>query len=292
MACEQEFRHTQAMVVFLNGKFLPEEEAVISVTDRSFLYGDGLYETLPFYGGVPFRWSAHVERLHEGLKLLRIKIPFSDKELERAALRLLELNNMADAVLRLTISRGSGPRGYSMKTAQCPVVVMTLHPLAETGNMEWRVITSSLRVLADDPLTQSKTCSKVRSVLARAEAEDRGADEALLLNERGEITEGAATNFFYIEDGVVCTSPLAAGLLPGVTRAAVLEVCAALGAKTAERPITPDKAAECEGAFLTVSTMGIVEVVLLDGRSLRRTPLVGKIREEYWQLVHRETRRE
>src|SRR5688572_23248188 len=140
------------MVVFLNGKFLPEEEAVISVTDRSFLYGDGLYETLPFYGGVPFRWSAHLDRLRHGLKLLRIKMPFSDHELERFAMRLLEVNEMSDAVLRLTVSRGGGPRGYSMKTAQCPVVVMMLHPLAETGNKEWRLITSSLRVLADDPL--------------------------------------------------------------------------------------------------------------------------------------------
>jgi branched-chain amino acid aminotransferase len=280
------------MVVFLNGEFVPEERAVVSVTDRSFLYGDGLYETLPFYGGVPFRWPAHMERLQQGLKLLRINIPFSGKELEHAAKRLLELNDMPDAVLRLTVSRGSGPRGYSMKSAQTPVVVMTLHPLPEQGKTEWRLITSSLRVLADDPLMQSKTCSKVRSVLARAEADDQGADEALLLNEQGEITEGAATNFFCIQDGVVCTSPLAAGLLPGVTRATVLEVCAELGIKTAERAITPGQAADCDGAFLTVSTMGIVEAVVLDGRNLRRSPLVSQIREQYEQLVRRETRRE
>jgi branched-subunit amino acid aminotransferase/4-amino-4-deoxychorismate lyase len=280
------------MLVFLNGKFVPEEQAVISVTDRSFLYGDGLYETLPFYGGVPFRWRAHLERLHQGLKLLRIQIPFSNKELESFATRLIEINNMPDAVLRLTVSRGSGPRGYSMKTSQSPLVVMTLHPLAAQGKAEWRLITSSLRVLADDPLMQSKTCSKVRSVLARAEAEDQGADEALLLNERGEITEGAATNFFWVSDGVVCTPPLAAGLLPGVTRAAVLEVCAGLGLKTAETSATPNQLVGCDGAFLTVSTMGIVEVVALDGRSLPRTPLIGQIREQYCQLLRRETRRE
>jgi branched-subunit amino acid aminotransferase/4-amino-4-deoxychorismate lyase len=132
----------------------------------------------------------------------------------------------------------------------------------------------------------------VRSVLARAEAEDQGADEALLLNERGEITEGAATNFFWVAEGVVCTPPLAAGLLPGVTRAAVLEVCAGLGIKTAERPITPGEAAACDGAFLTVSTMGIVEATALDGRSLQRSPIIGQIREHYTRLVHRETRRE
>lgn len=283
------------MQVFLNGEFVPEERAVVSVTDRSFLYGDGLYETVPFYDGKPFRWAAHMERLEQGLGLLRIKIPFSGKELGSFARRLLEVNEMGSAVLRLTVSRGSGPRGYSMKTAQEPVVVMTLHPLPAEPKTGWRLITSSFRVLANDPLMESKTCSKVRSVLARAEAEDQDADEALLLNERGEITEGAATNFFCIQgpgDGpdVVCTPPLAAGLLPGVTRAAVLEVCGELGIKTAERAITPAEVVRCTGAFLTVSTIGVIEAVALDGKSLRRSGLVAQIGARYGQLVQRETK--
>jgi branched-subunit amino acid aminotransferase/4-amino-4-deoxychorismate lyase len=277
------------MVVFLNGEFLPEERAVVPVTDRSFLYGDGLYETLPFYGGVPFRWDAHMQRLQQGLRLLRMEIPFSGKELRASAAQLLERNNMRDAVLRLSVSRGTGSRGYSVKTAQNPVVVMTLHALPPITD-HWRLITSSLRVLADDPLMQLKTCSKVRSVLARAEAEEQGADEALLLNERGEITEGAATNFFCIENEVVCTPPLAAGLLPGVTRAAVLEVCAGLGIKTAERAIACAEVIGCEGAFLTVSTMGVVEVISLDGNPLRRSAVVIRIANEYRQLVQREAK--
>jgi len=283
------------MQVFLNGEFVPEERAVVSVTDRSFLYGDGLYETVPFYGGKPFRWAAHMERLDQGLGLLRIKIPFSGKELGSFARRLLEVNETGSGVVRLTVSRGSGPRGYSMKTAQNPVVVMTLHPLPAEPKTGWRLITSSFRVLSNDPLMESKTCSKVRSVLARAEAEDQGAEEALMLNERGEITEGAATNFFCIQgsgDGpdVVCTSPLAAGLLPGVTRAAVLEVCGELGIKTAERAITPAEVVRCAGAFLTVSTCGVIEAVALDGKSLRRSGLVGQIAEQYQALVQRESK--
>ena len=182
-----------------------------------------------------------------------------------------------------------------MKTAQEPVVVMTLHPLPAEPKTGWRLITSSFRVLANDPLMESKTCSKVRSVLARAEAEDQGADEALLLNERGEITEGAATNFLCIQgpgdgDDVVCTPPLAAGLLPGVTRAAVLEICGELGIKTAERAITSADVARCTGAFLTVSTIGVIEAVALDGKSLRRNDVVGQIAAHYRQLVQRETR--
>ena len=176
-------------------------------------------------------------------------------------------------------------------------MVMTLHPLAAEPKTGWRLITSSFRVLANDPLMESKTCSKVRSVLARDEAEDQGADEALLLNERGEITEGAATNFFCIQGSgdshdVVCTPPLAAGLLPGVTRAAVLEVCGELGIKTAQRAITPADVVHCTGAFLTVSTIGVVEATTLDGKSLRRSSLVAQIAAQYRQLVQRETSNE
>jgi branched-chain amino acid aminotransferase len=278
------------MVVFLDGEYVPEERAVIPVNDRSFLYGDGLFETLPIYKGVPFRWRAHMERLQQGLNLLRIKTSYSPAELEAHAKRLVELNAMPDAVLRLTVSRGSGARGYSIKLAQKPRVVMTLHPLSSRPAAGWRLITSKLRVVAEDVIQQSKTCSRLRSVLARAEAEDQGADEALLLNERGEITEGAATNFFCIFEGPVCTPPLAAGILPGVTRAAVLEVCRELGIKTEERGIVPGEVQSCAGAFVTVSTMGVVDVVSLDSMKLAQSPVVARVRDAYWQLVEREAR--
>ena len=277
------------MHVFLNGDLVPEERAVVPVTDRGFLLGDSLFEAVPFYGGMPFRWEAHMLRLQQGLKLMRMNVPFSPKELLGFAHRLLEVNKMSDTLLRLTVSRGSGPRGYSMKLAQQPVVVMTLHALPSEPKPQWRVITSKLRVIADDPLMQLKTGSRARNVLARAEAEDQQADEALLLNNRGEITEGAATNFFCVLDGVVCTSPIAAGLLPGVTRAAILEICAAAHVTTAERPITPSEVRSSQGAFLSVSTMGIVEAISLDGAELPRTPLTAKLRDAYMELVRRET---
>ena len=277
------------MVVFLNGEFVPEERAVVPVTDRAFLYGDGLFETLLVYGGAAFRLQAHLERLGRGLELLRMKLPFSAGEFEASARRLVQLNNMRDAVLRITVSRGSGPRGYSIKSAQKPVVVMALHPLLPEPTEGWRLVTSSFRVLANDPLAQSKTCSRVRSVLARAEAEDRGADEALLLNERGEIAEGAATNAFWIRDRVVCTTPLASGILPGVTRATILEVCGQLNLPSAERVITPEEFREVDGAFVTLSTMGIVETISVDGFKLRHSSLVHDLRAAYQALVRAET---
>ena len=279
------------MHVFLDGEFVARERAVIPIDDRGFLYGDALFETLPFYGGVPFRWDAHLARLEHGLKLLRIALPYPAAKLEGFASQLVKLNAMPDCVLRLTISRGSAPRGYSIKLAQKPLVIMTLHPLPERPARGWHLVTSSLRVLSGDPLSQLKTASRVRSVLARAEAEEQNAEEALLLNERGEIAEGAATNVFCVRRGVVCTPPPAAGSLPGVTRAVVFEICREMGIRTSEQPFAVDDLAGSDGVFLTVSTMGVVEAISLDGRPLPNTPLVSQLQSAYLELVRAETSR-
>ena len=279
------------MHVFLDGEFLPIERAVIPVDDRGFLYGDALFETMPFYGGVPFRWAAHLARLEQGLKLLRIALPYPAAKLEGSASELVKVNEMPDCVLRLTISRGSAPRGYSIKLAQKPRVLMTLHPLPKKSTEGWRLITSSLRVLADDPLNQFKTASRVRSVLARAEAEEQGAEEALLLNERGEITEGAATNVFCVQRGVVRTPPLAAGILPGITRAVIFEICGQLGLAISEKPMIPSDLLAAEGVFLTVSTAGIVEAVSLDARPLAQSPVIGQLQAAYGDVIRAETLR-
>ncbi len=277
--------------MFLDGEFLPIERAVIPVDDRGFLYGDGLFETMPFYGGVPFRWAAHLARMEQGLKLLRIALPHSTAKLEGFASELIKVNGMPDCVLRLTVSRGSAARGYSIKLAQTPRVLMTLHPLPKKSATGWRLTTSSFRVLADDPLNQLKTGSRVRSVLARAEAEERGADEALLLNERGEVTEGAATNVFCVQRGVVHTPPLAAGILPGITRAVVFEICGELGMAISEKPMTPSDLFAAEGVFVTVSTSGIVEAIALDGRPLAQSTVIAKLQAAYSDVIRAETSR-
>ena len=290
MVTREVYRHARRVHVFLDGEFLPQERALIPIDDRAFLYGDGLFETLPVYGGTPFRWGAHMERLWQGFKLFRLNLGDTEQQLREVAAKLVEMNGMPNCVLRITVSRGSGPRGYSIKAASKPRVLMTVHPLPAQPKSGWKLVTSSWRVLAGDPLMQLKTLSKVRSVLARAEADDAGADEALLLNERGEITEGAATNFFCIANGAVLTPPLHAGLLPGVTRAAVFEVGQRLGIPMLERAMTAKVLHSCEGAFVTVSTMGVVEVASLDGAELPRSPITERLRQGYDDLVERETR--
>src|ERR1700722_14960787 len=116
------------MIVFFNGEFVAEEKAVVSVFDRSFQFGDGLFETMRVYRGKPFRWLDHIERLKRGAEFLKIQLPFAEKELNRHALELIERNQMQEALLRIGLSRGVGKRGYSPKGADKPTIVLSLHP--------------------------------------------------------------------------------------------------------------------------------------------------------------------
>jgi aminodeoxychorismate lyase len=275
------------MIVFLNGEFVPEEKAVVSVFDRGFQLGDGLFETLRVYRGKPFRWADHCERLRRGAEYLKIPLPFAEKELLRHALELIERNEMLEALLRIMLSRGVGKRGYSPKGADHPTVVMTLNPAPETSDPppEWRVITARPRLPANEPLAQFKTANKLPQILARAEVDAAGADEGLLLNTDGEIVEGCSSNLFWVQDGAVCTPPLASGVLAGVTRLVVQEICDDLDLLCRETGVTPAELYLTEGVFVSLSSRGVVELVSLDGRALNRSALVKKIQAAYQKLV-------
>lgn len=269
--------------VFLNGESVPEERAVVPVTDRGFLYGDGLFETVRVVGGKPFRWPQHLRRLRQGAAFLGLRVPLDDAALTRALADLLRQNDLADAVARITLTRGSGMRGYSPKGADRPTLLITTHPFdpapVHAPPAQWKLVTASLRVAAGDPLANLKTANKLLNVLARAEAETRGAHEAVLVNTAGHVVEAAAANLFWIDRGTVCTAPLDAGALEGVTRALVLEICRGLSLPTALRAVTPAELAAMDGVFLTLSTLGIVEAVELDGVALSRSPLVPRLAE-------------
>ena len=290
------------MLIFLNGEFVPEERAVVSVFDRGFLYGDGLFESILVRNGKPFRWAQHLERLQRGAEFLKIKLPFSPDELRDFAGQLIAKNSMSDGLLRITLSRGVGLRGYSPKGAEKSTLVMTMHPVSGRADMpvghdaqqrvatpKWKLITSSFRLPANEPLAQFKTANKLAQVLARAEADDAGADEALLLNTNGFIVEGASCNLFWVQRGAVCTPPLASGILAGVTRAIVLELCLKLSLSVQEIAVTPDELRRTEGVFLTLSTLGVVVAVALDGKPLTQSPIVGKLRSAFVELMEVET---
>jgi aminodeoxychorismate lyase len=276
------------MNVFLNGQFVPEARAVVRVNDRGFMYGDGLFETMRVCDGRPFRLAQHLERLTRGADFLKIKCPFTPKELEGFAGQLIGQNQMTDAVLRLTLTRGPGERGYTPQSDSRPTVVMTLHaapPMDVKNPVRWRLIASSYRIPAGDPLSSFKTLNKLAHVMARLEAVEKGADEALLVNTNGEVAETASGNLFWIHHEKICTVPAGCGALPGITRAVVLEICRTLGLPTNKRVIKPGALRNSEGIFITQSALGIVPVATLDGEPVAPSPLLDPVLRAYHEML-------
>jgi branched-chain amino acid aminotransferase len=274
------------VLVFLNGQFLPEAQAVVPVNDRGFLLGDGLFETMRVVHGKPFRFAQHLDRLARGADFLKIQCPFTPKELERFAGQLVEHNKMPEAILRLTLTRGPGGRGYTPNGKSQPTLVMTLHPAPPLKNpVEWNLVTSSFRIPVADLLASFKTTSKILHVMARLEAAEKGADEALLLNTNGEVTETASGNLFWVQDNTICTAPAECGVLPGVTRAVVLEICQALRLETKQRTIKPETLRNSGGIFVTQSALGIVPAATFDGAKVTPSPLVDQIAHAYHTML-------
>jgi branched-chain amino acid aminotransferase len=267
------------MFVFLNGRFVPEEEATISIHDRGFLYGDGLFETLRVYAGAPFLWEAHIQRFEHGCRLLGIQSPLSGGELRCVLGELLRRNGLREAVVRLTLTRGRGLRGYSPAGANHPTLLIVCY-VPRQQPATYRVILSKIRGPEADPLGELKHLNKLHQVLARAEADAHGADEALLLNSCGEVTEGTATNVFCVRGGAVLT-PGSRGILPGTTRAHVLRVCQRRGVRALEGAIRAEELFAMDGVFVTSSVAEIKEVSNLDGRALARSPLVHELQGAY-----------
>jgi aminodeoxychorismate lyase len=280
------------MKMFVNHRLVEESEGLIPVSDRGFLYGDGLFETIPFANRRFFRWEWHLERLRSGLELLHFEGP--EKDLLREAETLLDANSVKEGLLRLVISRGSGPRGYSIPQESRPTVVMSLRPapMALPCHIpSWRLTTTSVVLPAGATWTSVKHTNRLPNILARHEAEASGADEGLILNTRGQLAEGAASNIFWLEDGRVVTPSLDDGALAGVTRRVVLELCRDLGLAVDEGSAAPDVLRSAQGVFSTLSSLGVVEAIALDGRDLRRSQLTRVLAERYWQLLAAETAR-
>ena len=276
------------MDAFLNGEFVSGGQAPLPINDRGLMYGDGLFETMRVYNGKAFRMAQHLERMVRGSEFLKIPLPFTPKQLQHFTEELIERNQMPDSVLRVTLTRGPGDRGYTPKSEAKPTLAMTLHPappLDPENPPQWSLITSSFRIPASDPLASFKTLNKLTSVMARIEAEARNADEALLTNTNGEVAETAGANLFWVYRDKICTTPTGRGVLPGITRAVVLEICQILNFETNKRVIKPESLKNSEAIFLTQSTLGVVVINSLDGEPTGQSPLVDQIYRAYCEML-------
>jgi D-alanine transaminase len=251
--------------VYLNGEFLPAERAMISPLDRGFIYGDGVYEVIPVYGGRLFRLGEHLQRLEQSLAGVRIASPHDEREWTRILTELVSRHDADDQSVYLQISRGVAKRDHAFPRNTPPTVFAMSTPLApDTDEVREHGVAA---ITLHDTRWENchlKTISLLPNILLRQQALDQGAAEAILVR-NGEITEGAASNLFIVRDGVVMTPPKGPRLLPGITRDLVMELAAAHGIAHREAAITPAQLAGADEIWLTGSTREILPVTRLDG---------------------------
>lgn len=257
-------------VVYVNGLIRPAAEATVPVFDHGFLYGEGIYETLRTYARQPFLFDWHTRRLRHSASLMTLPVPFTDGELlERVHATMAAHPGLDEAYIRILLTRGVGELSYDLSACPTPTLVIIVKPF--TGPAA-RTFTEGIRLSlvsvrrnhpqALNPMIKSNNL--INNALAMQEALAHGADEALMLNQAGEIAECAQSNFFLVRDGAVLTPPLSAGLLPGVTRAFVMEICAAIGLPCREARLTPDDLPAADEAFITGTTREVTPVVRID----------------------------
>jgi branched-chain amino acid aminotransferase len=246
----------ETYLLWLNGELLPADTARIDPADRGLLLGDGLFETMAARdGGVP-ELERHYARLSAGAALLRLPVKLSLPELDAACRALLAANGTPKAALRLTITRGPGPRGLLPLAQPSPTVLITAGPMPLGGPL--RLITASIRRDETSPLSAVKTLSYLPGVLARIEAAEQGADDALLLNRQGFVAETSAANLFVRLHGQWFTPPVEDGALPGIRRAKLLEA-----GRVQETPLSPVQLFHAEAIFAG-NALSLRPVIALD----------------------------
>jgi len=256
--------------IHFNGRAQRGHGAAFCALDRGLLYGDGLFETLRSYNGVPFLLDEHVARLNASAAELRLGTELDGAAIAGAIGELLELNGLGDAYIRITLTRGPHTGRLELEPAEQPSLIIVAQPLRPLPLSRYdpgsSAVISSIRQNADSPLPRHKTLNYLNNLLAKTEARDRGADEALLLNTRGEVAEAASSNLFLVRDGRLITPSLDSNILAGVTRAEVLRLAAEAGIGAEERIVRPDELSSADEAFLTNSLAELVPVRAIEGR--------------------------
>jgi len=305
-----------AEIVYLNGELVPRSRAKLSPFDHGFLYGYGLFETMRAYNGHIFRLDRHLARLRRSTEMLGlahdvITISRSSEHsqgeakqsLETACVETLKANKLNDARVRLTVSAGEGDMSPDPGTCSSPTVLVTaknLSPLPpERYEQGFKAVLSSMRRNSQSPLSQLKSTCYLNSILARMEAKAAGCDEAIMLDERGYLAEGSTSNIFLVKKSlslkgrgqvrVLITPSLESGILPGITREAVLEIAQALDIKAVEREVELKELAEAEEAFITNSVLEIMPLTWFAGEPIGMGiagQLTRKLMAAYRELVN------
>ena len=261
-------------VAYLDGRFLPESEAKVTIFDHGLLYGDGVFEGIRAYNKRVFKLERHVERMYQSAKAIDLKIPHTPEEFRDLILETCRRNNVVDGYIRPIVTRGPGDLGLDPRKCKRGATVAII---AQPGIMLYpkdkyekglKLVTSSYRRVPPQSLSPSiKSLNYLNQILARIEANQYGADEALLLDIQGYVSEASADNFFIVQNHSIMT-PYTSTNLPGITRETVMELAEKMGIKVIERPFTLFDVWASSEAFITGTAAEIGPVVEVDGRTI------------------------
>ena len=259
-------------IIYFNGHLVPRAEAKLSPFDHGFLYGYGLFETMRAYEGHIFRLDRHLTRLRCSAESLGLRPKLDAFDLENACVETLQANKLKDARVRLTITAGEGDMTPDLNTCSNLTVLVAAKnfvPLPpERYEQGFKAALSFLRRDSQSPLSRLKCTCYVSNILARMEAKAAGCDEAIMLNELGYIAEGSTANIFLVSEGEISTPSLESGILPGITREAVLEIARDLNIKTVERQVELRELSRAEEAFVTNSIIEVMPLTWLNGEPI------------------------
>lgn len=281
--------------VVYNGEVVDAPDVAAALCSRAAQYGDGVFETVRAYGGRLFRFSEHAARLFQGLRLLHIEPVFTESSLLAALTVAMRASGCLDGVLKIIAFR-EGPTGPDATVGAPASFLVTARPCAGAArslpDRALRLWTVSTRRNTTSLLTTVKSLNYLENILGRIEARAHGADEALFLNISGNVAEGAATNIFIVSGATLVTPPLSAGILPGITRTAVLQCARQCGVACVERDVTPEELSLADEVFVTNAVIETAPVLSLDGTLVgpgTPGPVTGRLAWEYSRLVDNES---
>ena len=281
------------MIVYLDGQYLPREQAVVSVFDHGFLYGDGVFEGIRSYGGVVFRLKEHLVRLYESAKTVGLAIPISLAEMEEVVLETVRRNKLQDAYIRLVVSRGAGdlgldPRNCAKPTIVCIAASINLYPRAMYENGLEVIITSTRKNRPDVLSPRVKSLNYLSNIMAKQELALAGVLEGIVLTADGYVAEATADNVFMVKNGRLYTPPKFLGILEGVTRNAVMDLAKQAGIEVREEVFTAHDLYNADEAFFSGTAAELIPVVKVDGRTIgdgKPGPLYKQLMEAFRALT-------
>lgn len=296
-------QNQRSTVININGQFVPAAEAVVSVFDRSFLYGDSLYEVVRTYQGKPFRLREHLKRLDKSAALCQMKFTHGIDEYEREILRAIDRyrsqpgKHHEDVYVRLVVSRGCGKIGFGLGNLEgdnCyviyvePISMFPNKPFDEGAKLQISARTRNLPNALDPAM---KSGNYLNSLLAYLSAAREGYDDALMLDYQGFMTEGTTYNIFYVNRGIVATAPLDVGILDGVTRRAVINLCIDAGIPCREVRFPREYLYQANEVFISSSLKEVMPVLNIDGKKIgngKPGPITRQLKDAFDALVKKE----